>query len=87
MTQHHAYSQVAADQLDIAETADPGLYRDLVDTCEAILDDPSRHRAAASAVVTHDGVVLRTPVPRRPPYKVFWSSDGPRIEAVFPYPT
>ncbi|MCL2423097.1 MAG: hypothetical protein FWD11_04255, partial [Micrococcales bacterium] len=76
MTQYHAYSQVAAEQLDMAQTADPGLYRDLVDTCEAILDDPSRHRAAASAVVTRDGIVMRTPVAGRPPYKVFWSTEG-----------
>ena len=87
MTTHHQYSQVAAEQLDAVETVDPGLYRDLVDTCEAILDNPSKHRAAASAVVTHDGIVLRTVVPGRAPYKIFWSTDGPRIEAVFPYPT
>jgi hypothetical protein len=31
-------------------------------------------------------VVLRLPVPGRRPYKVFWTSAGPRIEAVFPHP-
>ncbi|MCL2849625.1 MAG: hypothetical protein FWE61_06235 [Micrococcales bacterium] len=87
MNPHQGYSQVAAEQLDMAETVDPGLHQDLVDTCEAILDDPNRYRAAASAIVTHDGVVMRTPVVGRAPYKVFWSTDGPRIEAVFPYPS
>jgi len=32
-------------------------------------------------------IVFRYPVPGRFPYKVFWSIDGPTIEAVFPYRT
>jgi hypothetical protein len=40
----------------------------------------------SAAVQTADGIVFRLAVPGRHPYKVFWSSDGPRIEAIFPYP-
>jgi hypothetical protein len=31
-------------------------------------------------------VRFRLPVAGHPPYKVFWSSEGPRVEAVFPHP-
>jgi hypothetical protein len=37
-------------------------------------------------VTTASGIVLRLPVAGHPPYKVFWTSAGPRVEAVFPHP-
>lgn len=80
-----AYSQVAEDQLDTSKEVDLDLYRDLVEVCEAILDEPKAYRASAPAVAAQSGILLRTPVPRRAPYKVFWSTDDPRIEAIFPY--
>ena len=38
------------------------------------------------AITTADGIRMRLPVIGHPPYKVFWSTDGPRIEAIFPHP-
>lgn len=80
-----SYSRVADEQLDEIEASDPGLYNDLLTICELIFTDPSRAQSMSAAVRTEQGIVFRLAVPGRPPYKVFWSSDGPRIEAVFPY--
>lgn len=79
------YSQVASDQLDGIEASDPSLYEDLLDTCEDILDRPQAYRESAAAINTTEGIRMRTSVPGRHPFKVFWRTDGPRIEAVFPY--
>jgi hypothetical protein len=41
----------------------------------------------STTIVTASGeTILRLPVAGHPPYKVFWTSSGPRIEAVFPHP-
>jgi hypothetical protein len=82
------YSAVANEQLDgVLASGNNDLHDDLVETYEGILDDPGGARTRSSAVVTEDrGIVFCYAVPRRGPYKVFWSSDGPIIEAVFPYP-
>lgn len=82
------YSAVADEQLDELESSgDPDLYNDLVKVCETILDNPGWARERSAAITTRNGIRFRYAVPGREPYKVFWSSDGPRIEAVFPYPT
>ena len=78
-------SEVADRQLDDLEARDPKLYEDLLKVCEFVFDHPSVARNASSAVRTADGVVYRLPVPGRRPYCVFWTADGPRVEAVFPY--
>jgi hypothetical protein len=80
------YSEVADAQLDELEESDPDLYNDVMDVCEAIFASPARAQGMSAAVQTADGIVFRLAVPGRHPYKVFWSSDGPRIEAIFPYP-
>ena len=80
------YSEVADAQLDELEESDPDLYNDVMDVCEAIFARPARAQGMSAAVQTADGIVFRLAVPGRHPYKVFWSSDGPRIEAIFPYP-
>lgn len=80
------YSEVADEQLDALEATDAALYNDVLTVCEAIFAEPSRARSMSAAVQTHEGMVFRLAVPGRHPYKVFWSSTGPRIEAVFPYP-
>lgn len=80
------YSEVADAQLDELETSAPDLYADVVDVCEAIFASPIRAQGMSAAVQTADGIVFRLAVPGRHPYKVFWSSDGPRIEVIFPYP-
>lgn len=82
------YSAVADQQLTDLETRGPTeLYLAAIDTCEAILDDPSTARRRSAAIQTKEGIRFRTPVNEFPDLKVFWSSDGPRIEAIFPYPT
>jgi hypothetical protein len=79
------YSEVADQQLDELQAVDPDLYDAVLTVCEFVVSQPSRARSMSSAVPTEDGVVLRLAVPTRHPYKVFWTSDGPRIEAVFPH--
>ena len=81
------YSQVADSQLDALEAGpDPVLYNAVLDACELILRYPVAAQARSTAVTTKDGVRRRLPVAGHPPYKVFWSPAGPRIEAVFPHP-
>jgi hypothetical protein len=82
-----SYSGVANQQLDqILESGDTDLYNDLVTVCEFILDHPEVAQRDSAALTTSQGIRLRYAVPGRAPYKVFWGSDGPTIEAVFPYP-
>ena len=81
-----AYSTVAEAQLDALERGDDiDLYNAVLDTCELIFRLPSHAQSRSTAITTAEGVRLRLPVAGHPPYKVFWSSDGPRIEAVFPH--
>lgn len=82
-----AYSQVADEQIDALQVGpDAGLYNAVLDACELILFYPEAAHARSTAITTTDGVGLRLPVAGHPPYKVFWSSQGPRVEAVFPHP-
>lgn len=82
-----AYSKVADAQLDALEAGpDVGLYNAVLDACELIFRFPGKAQSLSTAISTREGVRLRFAVPGYPPYKVFWSSDGPRIEAVFPHP-
>jgi hypothetical protein len=80
------YSEVADRQLDELQAADPDRYNDVLTVCEFVFTQPGLARSMSSAVRTDDGLVLRLAVPSRHPYKVFWTSDAPRIEAVFPHP-
>jgi hypothetical protein len=82
-----AYSQVADSQLDSLEAGpDADLYNAVLDACELIFRLPAQAQARSTAITTPDGIRFRLPVAGHPPYKMFWSSDGPRIEAVFPHP-
>lgn len=82
-----AYSEVADQQLDALERGpDVDLYNAVLDACELIFRLPAQAQARSTAITTAQGVRLRLPVAGHPPYKVFWSSEGPRIEAVFPHP-
>jgi len=81
-----AYSEVADEQLDALEQGpDVDLYNAVLDACELIFRLPAQAQARSTAITTAQGIRLRLPVAGHPPYKVFWSSDGPRIEAVFPH--
>lgn len=87
MSSADAYSQVANKQLDSLEAGpDADLYNAVLDACELIFRLPAHAQARSTAITTAEGIRLRLPVAGHPPYKVFWSSDGPRIEAVFPHP-
>lgn len=87
MSADDAYSQVADAQLDAWESgSDADLYNAVLDACELIFRLPAQSQARSTAVTTAEGVRLRLPVAGHAPYKVFWSSDGPRTEAVFPHP-
>jgi hypothetical protein len=82
-----AYSQVANKPLDSLEAgSEAGLYNAVLDACELIFRLPAQAQARSTAITTAEGIRFRLPVAGHPPYKVFWSSDGPRIEAVFPHP-
>lgn len=80
------YSQVADGQLDEIERSDAQLYDAVLAACELIFTAPHLAQRYSAAVTTRQGVVLRLPVAGHPPYKVFWTSVGPRVEAVFPHP-
>lgn len=87
MTEDDAYSEVVTAQLDALEHApDSELYNAVLDACELIFRLPAQAQARSTAITTQEGVRFRLPVAGHPPYKVFWSSEGPRIEAVFPHP-
>lgn len=79
------YSEVADEQLNELEATDAPLYNDILAACELIGQNPALAQSMSAAVSTGNGIVLRLPVAGRYPYKVFWRSAGPRIEAVFPY--
>lgn len=79
------YTEVADEQLNELEATDPSLYNAVLAACELIGQSPSLAQSMSAAVRTDHGIVFRLPVPDRYPYKVFWRSEGPRIEAVFPY--
>ena len=82
------YSEIADQQLDDLERRMPrAIFDAVVDACEWILDHPAAARARSSAITTVDGIRFRYAVAGADGIKVFWAADGPRIEAVFPYPT
>lgn len=87
MTAEGDYSAVADAQLDARESGpDLDLYNAILDVCELIFRMPGEAQALSTAITTKDGIRMRLPVPGHAPYKVFWSTEGPRIEAVFPHP-
>ena len=86
MSSPSGYSEIANAQLDEIENGDdPDLYSALLDVCEFVLANPGQAQSRSSALTTAEGIRFRLAVPGHHPYKVLWSSDGPRIEAVFPY--
>ena len=81
------FSEVSDVQLDQLEAGvDKDLYNSVLDTIELIARLPGQAQSLSTAIATPDGIRMRLPVIGHPPYKVFCSTDGPRIEAVFPHP-
>lgn len=80
------YSEVAEEQLDALEKGpDVELYNAILQHIGLIFDRPREAQRHSTAIQSDDGIVLRLAVVGHPPYKIFWSSDGPAIEAVFPH--
>lgn len=87
MTVGGDYSEVADTQLDKLESgSDVDLYDSVLDTIDFIFRLPGQAQSLSTAITTPAGIRMRLPVIGHPPYKVFWSTEGPRIEAVFPHP-
>lgn len=87
MTAECDYSAVVDAQLDALDSGpDLDLYNAVLDACELIFRMPGLAQALSTAITTQDGIRMRLPVSDHPPYKVFWSTEGPRVEAVFPHP-
>ncbi|NTY62151.1 hypothetical protein [Mycolicibacterium sphagni] len=81
------YSEVADTQLDELESgSDVDLYDSVLDTIDFIFRLPGQAQSLSTAITTPAGIRMRLPVIGHAPYKVFWSTEGPRIEAVFPHP-
>lgn len=80
-----SYSAVADQQLDELEALNPDLYDAVLTTCESIFDHPERAQSVSRAITTEQGIRMVLSVPGFPDHKVFWSTDLPRVEAVFPY--
>ena len=87
MSTDGSYSQIADAQLDKLEQGpDIDLHNAVLDACELIFRLPAHAQALSTAITTPDGIRMRLPVTGHWPYKVFWSTEGPRIEAAFPHP-
>jgi hypothetical protein len=87
MTIEADYSQVADAQLDdLEQGSDADLYNAVLDTIELIFRASGQAQALSTDITTADGIRMRLPVTGHTPYKVFWSTTGPRIEAIFPHP-
>ena len=83
----YLYSEVADAQLDLLEAGPRhDLYSAVVSTCLRVFEEPALAQSLSSVIATDQGLVLVLPVPKHSPFKVFWTSAGPRIEAVFPRP-
>ena len=81
------YSEVADAQLDDLEQRDDAeLYNAVLDAIELIFRAPGQAQALSTAITTGEGIAFRLPVTGHPPSKVFWTTAGPRIEAIFPHP-
>lgn len=87
MTAEGDYSEIADAQLDALEAGpDVEQYNAVLDACGLIFRMPGQAQSLSTAVTTREGIRMRLPVPGHARYKVLWSSNGPRIEAVFPHP-
>ncbi len=80
-----SYSTIADQQLDELEALDPDLHDAVLTACESIFDQPERAQSISRAITTQQGIRMVLSVLGFPDYKVFWSTDLPRVEAVFPY--
>ncbi len=59
-----------------------GLYNAVLLNCDLIFRKPGEAQANSTAITFDEGIRFRLPVPGYPPYKIFWSPEGPTIEAI-----
>lgn len=80
-------SQLAEEQFEeIYNGDDVELANAIADAWNLIMQLPGQAQANSDAIRTGAGdIVLRYPVPGHQ-LSIFWSTAGPRIEAIFPYP-
>lgn len=81
------YSPEADAQLDALESGpDTGLWDAVLDAIELIKNNPSLARSLSGAIKAEQGIQMKLAVPSFREWKVFWSTDEPRIEAVLHLP-
>ncbi len=91
------YADRVVPLLQDLKLKDPDLYKAIQEACTHIIEHPLRAQAQSTGIqvprANEDGVIrgrgmlMRLPVVGHPPWKVFWTTVRPRIEAVFEYPT
>lgn len=80
------YAPVAVEQLTaLHDGPDVDLYNAVLDVIDVVLAQPGIAQSMSSAILADGEVIMRLPVPGHHPFKVFWTTDGPTIRAVFPY--
>lgn len=72
------------DKLDDDKTAT--LYDAVLDAIDLITDSTSEAMARSDTFRTDDGLLRRLPIVGHYSWCVFWSPDGPSIEAIAPSP-
>lgn len=80
------YSKRADEQLDELQRGDDETWNAVCDALEHIEEHTGQAQADSGSFATDDGTVLALPVIGADPLKVFWTTDGPTIKAVFGYP-
>lgn len=79
------FSDVAREQLQPLRDQGGERWQAIRDALDLIFREPARARSQSTSFVTDVGLRLALPVVGVEPLKIFWSVDGPRVEAVFPY--
>lgn len=80
------YSKIADDQFEALRVGpDADLYNAACDAAELIFTAPELAAGYSSTITTEQGLRRVLPVAGYP-HKIFWVADGPRIEAIFPWP-
>lgn len=82
------FTRIAEEQFEqIYRGDDVDFANAIVDACDLVLNEPGEAQAVSGALITDDGrTILAYPVPGYPGVKIFWSSDGPLVEAIFGWP-
>lgn len=82
------FTAVAEQQFDeIYDGPDIDMANAVADACDLILNLPGEARKTSDTLRDGQGrMIMMYPVPGYPPLKIFWITDGPRVEAIFERP-